>query len=236
MKLSKVLLSALLLIAIISCKEDEPFEYPEDPTEIDPTWITEMEREVKSDEAWVPTQYAENCNPNLNINNLASYELNYTRGFAIMQLLPSDSNCEVSVTLETEFKENEISNFDWDELNFEYTYSEYSGDSSSEYVVSLNYKNLELDLDLAPIIEEMIPEDTTDGLFKISIEDDIPVFELNGKLFTPDFSTESGNYLNTNGDGLQNYFRVRLSSVNSNVSTYTAFQYLRISRFGIDES
>lgn len=125
-------------------------------------------------------QSAENCNPNLNINNLASYELNFDRGFAITQLLSSDSTCAVSVTLETGFGEIEISNFDWDELNSEYTYSEYNGDSNSVYLISLNYKNLELD----PIIIEMIPEDTTDGLFKLSFESDEPVFELNGKCFT----------------------------------------------------
>ena len=236
MKVSKHLLLLFLIVSISSCKDEEPFEYPEDPVEIDPTWITELEREVKSDEGWIPMQSAENCNPNLNINNLASYELNYDRGFAIMQLLPSDSTCAVSVTLETSFKENEISNFDWDELNFEYTYSEYNGDSNSVYLISLNYKNLELDIDLAPIIAEMIPEDTTDGLFKLSFESDEPVFELNGKRFNPDFGNDSDNFISLDGSGTENYFRAMLGSVNSEGSTYTAFQFLRISRFGIEES
>ena len=236
MNIAKLLFSSLILISIISCKENEPFEYPEDPIEVDPTWFTEMEREVKSDEGWVPMQSADNCDPNMNIHNLASYELNYSRGFAVIQLLPSDSTCTVSVTLETEFKENEISEFGWDELNFEYTYSEYSGDSSSKYIISLNYKNVEFDLDLAPTIAKMIPEDTTDGLFKLRFESDLPIFELNGKSFDPDFSEESGNYFNVDGSGTQNYFQVTLESVNSSVSAYTAFQYLRISRFGLEES
>jgi hypothetical protein len=116
--------SLFLIIISSSCKEEDPFEYPEDPEQVDPTWITEMEREVTSDEGWTPVQFSAGCDPNLSISNLAAYELNYTRGFAILRLLPNDSNCTVRVSVETEFKTNEISNYDWEELHFEYTYSE----------------------------------------------------------------------------------------------------------------
>jgi hypothetical protein len=228
--------SLFLIIISSSCKEEDPFEYPEDPEQVDPTWITEMEREVTSDEGWTPVQFSAGCDPNLSISNLAAYELNYTRGFAILRLLPNDSNCTVRVSVETEFKTNEISNYDWEELHFEYTYSEYSGEPDSKYMISLNYGNLELDLDLAPIIADLIPADTTDGLLHLSFEDQSPVFELNGKEFTPDFSSESGNFISLDGAGTDSYFKVSLVSENTDQATYTAFQYLRITRFGFEES
>lgn len=224
----------ILIIGFSACKEDDPFEYPEDPVDVQPTWITEMDWNVASSENWKPEQQSDGCDPNLNIFNLAAYELNYSRGFATMQLAPSDSLCSVSVALESKIEDDEISEVDWDELVFEYTYSEYNGDSTTEYIISLNYKNVELDLNLAPVISELIPNDTTDGLFKMSFENDEPIFELNGKPFEPDFSSESGNYFSINGSGASNFIRIYLGSTLSPISSYTAFQYIRISRFGIE--
>ena len=92
------ILSILFLMS--SCKEPEPFEYPEDPIEVEPSWITEAERVIKTDELWKAEQLSDGCAPNLHVSNLAFYELNYSRGFATIQLLPSDNSCEVGWDLE----------------------------------------------------------------------------------------------------------------------------------------
>jgi hypothetical protein len=224
-----------ILFFVSSCKEPEPFEYPEDPIEVEPSWITESERVIKTDELWKAEQLSNGCDPNLHVSNLAFYELNYSRGFATIQLLPSDSSCEVGVGLRTNFASGEISTHEWDELHFEFTYSEYSGQPSTEYWVDLNYKGLELDLNLAPVIASLVPFDTTDGLFKLYFENDKPIFELNGNPFSPDFSEESGNHFEAHGDGAENYFEARMSSTDTELHSYTIFQYLRFSRFGVKD-
>ncbi|MCO4805344.1 MAG: hypothetical protein KC456_02015 [Flavobacteriales bacterium] len=227
------ILSIVLLFG--SCNEPEPFEYPEDPIEVEPAWITETERVVSTEELWKAVQLSDGCDPNLHVSNLAFYELNYTRGFASIQLLPSDSACQVEVGLRTKFNSGELSTHEWDELHFEFTYSEYSGQPSTEYWIDLNYKGLELNLNLAPVIASLVPFDTTDGLFKLHFENDKPVFELNGKTFSPDFTEGTGNHFEAHGDGTEDYFEARMTSTDTELHSYTIFQYLRFSRFGLKD-
>ncbi len=223
-----------ILICLTACKEPEPFEYPEDPGQVEPAWITETERVIDKEEGWIGTQRAEKCDPNLSLSNIGFFELNYTRGFASIQLLPTDSACEVEVALKTEFSNSEIADEEWDELHFEYTYSEYSGEPGTEYWIELNYKGLELELNLAPVISSLIPFDTTDGLFELYFENDEPVFELNGKPFDPDFGEGSLNRFDAHGNPDANSFEVRMVSVGTDRQSYTIFQYLRVPRFGIE--
>lgn len=229
-------LFAICGIFITACKEDEPFEYPEDPVDFEPTWIVEVDRIVDSSENWVSFQGTDGCDPSINVNNLAYYELNYTRGFATIQLIPNDSLCELEVTLESGFKPNEISNFGWDELHFQYTFTEFSASSQTRYWLWLNYKSVELKLDLAPVIHSLIPTDTTDGMFELYFFDGEPRFELNGKPFLPNFDVGSPNHFTTNSTAQEAYFKVGMTSKNTEEYSYTNFQYLRITRFGIPEA
>ncbi|MEZ4720731.1 MAG: hypothetical protein R2813_02520 [Flavobacteriales bacterium] len=237
MKYFKLVLPIFLVLFISThCKRDEPFEYPEDPQDVDPSWITETQRVISDGENWVPMQSADGCNPNLPIGNLAYQKLDYERGFATINLTPDTTSCEVEVSLTSDFKTDEISTHGWDELTFEFTFSEYKANSGVELWISLYYKNLELDLNLVPIIEQLIPADTTDGLVKLHFVDDNPYFELNGKEFSPEFSAKTGNHLTLSGTGAKQYFSAKMHSSEVDVQSYLVFKFLRISRYGLKDT
>ena len=230
------LLFFIFLITSSCLKKDEPFQYPDDPADVDPTWITETERSIQSNENWVPNQSAINCNPNLHVSNLARYELNYSRGFASIQLLPDSSSCELLVELKTNFSNDEISKHSWDENVFEFTYSEFEADSVVELRLSLYYKNLELDLDLAPVLRSEAESDVTNGLFKVYFEFENPVFEINGKRFSPDFGDGTGNYFSIDGAGEDSFFSLEMSAVGEEKFSFIQFNFLRILRFGLKDA
>ena len=110
-----------LLFGFAACEKDDTFEYPENPEDVEPVWYTVAERTIADEEAWSPTQFTDGCDPNIHINNVAYYELNYKRGFASIQLTPDSSVCEASVRLFSGFKEGEIDNGDWEKMKFEFT-------------------------------------------------------------------------------------------------------------------
>ena len=223
-------------VLISSCKEDEPFEYPEDLVDIEPTWIVEVERQIDSNENWISFQQSEGCDPTINVNNLAYYELNYSRGFATIQLIPNDSLCQLQASLESHFKPSEISNFEWNELHFQYTFSEFKASANTEYWLWMSYKNVDLKLDLAPVIKTLIPSDTTDGLVEMYFFDGEPRFEINGKPFNPNFDEGSPNSFSSNGSSTDAYFKVGMTSRETSEQSFTIFKYLRITRFGIPEA
>jgi hypothetical protein len=230
------LLFFIFLLTSSCLKKDEPFQYPDDPVDVDPSWITETERSVQIDENWVPVESAVNCNPNLHVSNLARYELNYSRGFASIQLLPDSSTCDLFVELKTKFSDNEISKHSWDENVFEFTYSEYEADSVVELRISLYYKNLELDFDIAPALRSFAESDTTSGLFKLYFEFDTPVFEINGNKFNPSFEDGTGNYFSVDGIGDNQFFSLQMSALGEEIFSFIQFHYLRILRFGLKDA
>lgn len=237
MKAERLTLLVLLVgLVFTACKKEEPFEYPTDPESPNEVLNVYMERKVDSTEKWITMNSSDGCNPNVHINNLAHYELNTDRGFAVMQLVPDSTSCALEVVLRSDFKDAEVTQkWEWEDLDFEFTYSEFAASSGTELWISLYYKNLELDLDVAPYISSLVPTDTTNGLIKLSIIDNEPAFWVNGKKFTPEFGDASGNYFTLGGDGQEQFFRARMTSEGVDTQSYVAFKYMRITRFGIPD-
>lgn len=222
----------LLGISLAACEKEEPFEYPPDPEDPNEVMTVYMERKVDSTEKWTTLNSSDGCNPEVHINNLAAYELNFSRGFATMHLIPDSVSCNLEVALSSDFKAAEITDWEWQDLDFEFTFSEFSANPGTEFWLSLYYKNLELDLNVAPYISSLVPQDTTNGLIKLSFEENEPVFTINGKRFHPDFDAHPDNHLSLGGDGKTQFFTTRLTSTGVNLQSYVAFKYMRVSRFG----
>lgn len=231
MRLSYSLLP-ILLLTLIACSKDEPFEYPENPEDVEPAWYTISERTVTAEEDWVPVQMTDGCDPSLHINNVAFYELNYKRGFASIQLVPDSSICEASVRLTTAMDASVAEEYNWNNMKFEYTFAEYEGNDNTTYRVTLHYGTLAFSVDLGPTLEELIPADENNGLLSVFMENGAPVFTLNGTRFNPQFGEGSENYLITDYDGDDAQFALEMHTIGSSQLSYTLFKYLRIQRYG----
>ena len=231
----KIFYGLLITSITFSCQKKEPFEYPEDPEEVKPTLITEMQRVMNHSEDWQESRSTKNCNSSISESNMAYHEINASAGFALIQLVPTGEGCELDLSLKSEIKDSELTKKPWEELTFEYTFSEYGGGNGSSYIISLYYNELELDLDIAPVIRQLISADTNDGVMKMWFEEDEPNFTINGESFSPDFNDNSGNRFNLDGDPEENYIGIALGSDGQPGQTYTVSQFIRITRFGIED-
>lgn len=234
--LTHVFLLASLSLSLFACKKEEPFEYPDDPKTPTEQLIVYFERRIDTLEGWTGSNLAQGCPGD--VQNLAFYDLNMERGFATMHLVPNSDSCVLDVALTSEIKAEEITTRKWEDLSFEFTFSEYEANPGTEFWLSLYYKDLELDLDLAPHISRWIPSEElhNGGVFAMSFDTTGVVFTINGKKFTPEFETAEGNHFSTTGSGETQYVRTRLHSTESELQSFIEFKYLRISRYGIPES
>lgn len=231
-----VFVSLLTACVLFGCKKEEPFEYPEEPDNQTEQLIVYFERHINSKAKWVGENAAQGCPGDPNVNNVAFYEIDISRGYATMHLVPNSDSCVLDIELSTAIKSEEVTSRKWEDLTYEFTYSEYMANPGTEFWLSLYYKNLELDLDLAPHIASHVAADVNNGVFKMSFDTTGVVFELNGKRFHPAFDDGSGNHFSIAGPGEQQHFIARLHSEEVNQQSFLEFKYMRISRYGIPES
>jgi hypothetical protein len=247
--MNRILACSIILFALLfsSCKkeeDDDPFDFPD--TELVPTTVTHMTREIitqdtadKFDENWTVTTSETGCESGLDISSYVLYEINGDRGFASMQLIPDSTSCVLNATMNTPFRQDEIVSDYWDNWDFEFTFSELRLTEFAELRLKLKYREVELDLDVAPIMRQVFPPDTVfvdaNGLFKFSIDRGMTSFDLNGINWEPDFSQSSGNVLNVDYNGADPELEISLSTKDAETQTYLVFQFVRISSYGIPE-
>jgi len=230
------ILLASAALSLFGCKKDEPYEYPDGPANPSEQLIVYFDRSIAAGEKWTGSDTAYGCPGNPNVQNLAFHEINIDRGFANMHLVPNSDSCVLDVSLTSEIKSSEVTQRKWEDLTFEFTYSEYSANPGTQFWLSLYYSDLELDLDLAPHIIRWVPSDVNNGVFKMSFDSTGVIFQINGKRFTPEFDNDGGNHFSTSGSGEKQYVRTRLHSEETDQQSFLEFKYLRISRYGIPES
>lgn len=243
------LLALAAMFMFVGCEkkeDDDPFDFPD--TEQQPTTVKHMTREIITadnndkglkNENWTVERSQEGCKEPSNINLYVLNEINQQRGFISMQLVPDTLACNLNVTVKSPFRKEEIASDYWDNWKFEFTFSELRLTEFANLRLRLKYREVELDLDVAPIMRQVFPPDTVfvdaNGLFVFSIEETFTDFSLNGLAWEPDFTSESGNTLNLNHDGTDEHLEVSLSSSQSSTQSFLVFQYVRISSFGIPE-
>ena len=237
------------MLSFSSCSKDEgkdPFDFPD--TEDVATSITHMTREIETetdpdrglvDENWSASNSESGCKGDLDVDIYAFYEINQDRGFASMQLVPDSISCDLNITFNTPFRENEIVSDYWNNWDFEFTFSELRLTEFAELRLRLNYREVAFDIDVAPIMRQVFPPDTVfvdaNGVFSFSIDESSTSFNLNGTDWSPDFFEGSGNMLNIDHDGSAPQLEVSLSTSQAITQSFLVFQFVRISSYGIPE-
>ena len=234
MKGNRWFVSVVIALLIFGCTKEEPFEFPEDPEDPQPQVIIEMQRVMKTSEQWEVNRSVEGCNPNVDERNLAISEVNDGSGQALIQLVPSEEGCALSLDMTSAINASEVSKRDWEELTYEFTYSEYGSTDGTHFFIVLYYKELELELNLVPYISSLLGNDNTDGLVKLWFENEKPAFSINGVSFNPNFDLEE-NHFSMQGNASENYVGFGLSSDGSPEQSFAVSQFLRITRFGLED-
>lgn len=234
-KIHTLLAGAFILIALTNCKKEEPFKYPDEPAVLPPALNVYAERKIRESEGWESSVSTSGCNPDIADDNLAYTQLNYVNSFATIHLVPDSDSCSLEANLFTPFQTQEVTDWTWDSLAFEYTYSEYNLAVGADFWITLQYSNLYLHLNLAPFVDELIAPEVTDGLFKLTSRKGQPNFQINGIEFEPEFSESTGNEFSYTASG-DNYLKLQLKSENLADQSYLQFKFIRISRFGTPEA
>jgi len=238
MKKSKLaLIFGLVVLVIAACKKpEEEFEYPEEDI-TEPELIVHMTRNIAEKEEWMASSSVENCYGNLSDDNYAFQELNYSRGFATLHLIPDSATCELSASYSSAFFPNEISTVNYDELKLEFTFSELRIDSMASVWLECKYNQLDIRLNLAPVLlveqSKLDSNHALDGVFTIDFTDPNIAIDLNGENWQPALGSSSGNHIITNYDGAEGEISVDLSCQDTKGQSYMVFQFIRISSFGI---
>jgi hypothetical protein len=237
------------ILSFSSCskeEEEDPFDFPD--TEVVATTVTHMTREIVTetdpdrglvDENWSASNSESGCKGGLDVDVYALYEINQARGFASIQLVPDSTSCDLNVTFNAPFRESEIVSDYWTNWDFEFTFSELRLTEFAELRLRLNYREVEFDIDVAPIMRQVFPPDTVfvdaNGVFSFSINETSTSFNLNGIDWSPDFSEGSGNVLNIDHDGSEPQLEISLSASQAITQSFLVFQFVRISSYGIPE-
>lgn len=222
----------LLLVMVVSCKEEEPFEYPEGPSEGEVKNIIHVERDMRADQLdlWTTDRTALSCN--VQGVDPAFIEYDSKQGEFLFHLIPNDSSCVLAASARTDFLDSEISDKSWDELNLEFFFSEYVSNPNTEFRLRFYYKNVELDIDLAPYIEDIGLSAARDGTIKIATDDTGTYLELSGNRINPNEDGISTNFFNTDGDGVENYLEVGVSAKDIDQQSLVLFKYMRLFSVG----
>ena len=229
-----IILTLFSFFSFSGCqKEEPPYEYPEDPVLTDPELIIHWQRSLRSGENWTEMSKEENCKGSLSTINYAYYNIDTSRGFATMHLIPDSSSCNLQVSLETEIGDDEISNLDWADLDFEFTFSELLLNSDSELWMRLRYKEFEMNIDFAPLILD-VDSNIENGVLKIFQDSDGMKYWVNGIKVNPDFGL-TGNSESTSSSGMDPFFGVDLISEGADEQSLLVFQYLRITSLTVPE-
>jgi len=229
----------VLLSAFGGCKgKEEPFEYP-DGEITEPTTVTQMIRVIAEDENWKVENVADGCDATFPPKTFAITELSYTRGFATLYLVPDSTACSPYVSAYSAFAPDEVPTDYWDNWKFELTFSELQLNEASELRLKLAYREVEMDLDLAPFMRETIAQDTNaidiSGLFSFDIQQGFTNFLLNGIQWEPDFSAGSGNSFSQESDGVDPHFELSMVSEGTEARSLIVFTYMRVTSYGVPE-
>lgn len=219
-----------LAVAAIGCQREDPFQYPEPPEKLPPTWNYYAQRTVKPSENWTVDKTADGCNPTALIDNLAVHELNYTRGFASVLLVPDTTACKLGVTLNTNYADTEISTWPWDSLAFEFFFSEYEIFSGTALWFELRYKNLHTAFNISRSIDSLSPA-STDPTLRISYAQGKPVYEIDGITFTPAWN-EEGAFEEPNADQSDPHLTLTMTTELTEEQSFYTFQLARFTRYG----
>lgn len=233
------LLALTIVVGFNGCqRDDDPFEYP-DGTITDPSTVIQMTRIIAEDENWIIFNNANGCDPNFGVQTFAQAELNVTRGFASMYLVPDTSACKPIVSFETPFQPDEVPSAYWDNWKLEFTFSEIQLNDASELRLAFDYREVELDIDLAPIMRQLLAPDTTvndtDGVFVLEFQEGFTNFFLNGVNWNPDFSAQSDDSLVKDAVVTEPRFKITLSSEGTDARSLLLFTFIRVTSYGIPE-
>ena len=223
------------LLVFYGCQKEEiPYEYPEDPIPSEPELITHFQRGLRSGEVWTKSNSEENCKGSLATINYAFFDIDTSRGFATMHLIPDSSSCELQVSMQTEIQSDEITSVEWIDLEFEFTFSELILNSETELWLNLKYKELDMKIDFAPLILS-VDSAIENGLIEISQDLDGINYYVNGVKVKPNMELP-GNSASLTGSETDQHVGVDLISQSTNQQSLLVFQFMRITSFTIPES
>ncbi len=222
-------------VALVGCEEDEPFEYPDDPIEPEQTIISHFERDMTAPQfdLWTLERKSMNCE-STGVEP-AFFEYDSSQNEIVLHLIPDSNICDLGLTVHTDIAGDEVVDKEWSELNFEFFFSEYIANANTELWLSLYYKNVELELDLVPFIEDVGLGEGGDGTFKVAEENGNIYFELSGVRINPGFDDGSGNHFSNTGSGASNFFEIRLDANGTSEQSLLLFKYLRLYSLGVQE-
>ena len=239
--MNKALLFGVLSIFLFtSCtKEEDPFEYPDNEV-TEPTTVTHMSRSIADDEGWKAENSATGCDDDLNTIDFSFYDFSFTRGFATLHLKPDAASCDLYVASSSTIKSSELPSDYWKNWKMEFTFSELRLPEEAEVRFQFQYKDVYLDLDLAPHMREVFDIDSTfmdaNGVFELNIDEGYNEFYLSGDLIQPDFSDGSGNTFQTGLNNNEYFVKVALDAAGTTDQTLLVFNYLLVTSFGVPES
>lgn len=238
--MKRALFSSIAIFSLImfSCdKAEEPFEYPDNPDNLDPELITLVEREVAASENWTGDYSAVGCFGTASQDVYARYEFNAQSGNCVLRLIPDSATCNLDAEIQSDFLSSEITDYKLNELEFEFTFSQLILSSETDFWLSWYYKDLELDVNLAPYIFN--PQDSAqnaNGVVTVSIENNYPVITVRGEEIAPDLTDSSlGNHFALNPSNSENYFKAGMRCDNTTNQSLLVFRYLRITTFDIPQ-
>jgi hypothetical protein len=218
--------------------ESEPFTYPEEDV-TEPTTVTHMVRSISNGEDWEGENSEVGCKDDLSTINFALYDLTYSRGYATLHLKPDTATCDLYAALSTSFDQEEIASDYWKNWKMEFTFSELRLAPEAEVRMNLRYRNIAVDLDIAPHLRQILELDTStvdaEGTLTLNIDEDFSEFQLNGIVFNPNFSDESGNSFDRNVPQSDPGFTLGVRATGIEDQTLMVFNFLRVTSFGIPE-
>ncbi len=198
-----------------------------------------MIRSISNDEVWEGENTESGCIGSGNTIDFALYDVTPSRGFATLHLKPDSSICDLYAALSNSFDQDEIASDYWKNWKMEFTFSELRVAQEAEIRMNLRYRNVALDLDIAPHLRQILELDTStvdaEGTLTLNIDEDFSEFQLNGITFDPDFSDGSGNSFERNELQMEPGFKIGLRASGIEDQTLMVFNFLRITSFGIPE-
>jgi hypothetical protein len=231
--------AAGLLTTVVHCqRNDDPFEYP-DGTITEPVTVTHMKRLAGPGDVWVVEKDVIGCNPDFPIGTYAITEASSSRGFVSIYLTPDTNACSLFGSAHTDFLADEVPSDYWDNWKFEMTFSELQLNPNTELRLDLNFREVELSVDLAPLMRETIAQDTNavdiSGLFTFDFNQGYTNLYLNEHHWIPDLSDSSNNVLSTTANTTEPSFQLTMSSADTDARSLIVMTFLRVTTFGIPE-
>ncbi|GAB4377497.1 MAG: hypothetical protein Kow0075_06100 [Salibacteraceae bacterium] len=222
----------ILLFLLASCKKEEPFEYPDNPTDLPEQWNVEVERTITDRENWSVERESSGCRKDVQLDNLAFVEIDTQRHFININLTPLTDSCELMASVSSRFRPNEDINASWKRIKFEYTFNELRLQPEAELWLELNYKTVSMRVNLAPAVHNTFNDSIEDGLVVLTVEEDQPVLLLNGIDISNDLFVSGNSWELSDVEVEDEYFKLSMFTADTPLQSFIGFKYLRLSRWG----